>query len=159
MSFSGGYGHPIILAGNRSTAKRGMSPFGDPALYWKSQYENEDEAIAKNEYTPPQLRLEAALCAFLLEIRNTEEDEIRTPEYQIRVAALLNELNQATYFLLHPNLYRITVRDQAGIISSRERRAASVFLSAQDLDGQSEIVKIERIDPFTGEVLGGLYLE
>jgi hypothetical protein len=121
--------------------------------------ENEDEAIAKNQYTPPQLRLEVALCAFLLEIRSTLEDDIRTPEYQIRIAALLNELNQATYFLLHPNLYRITVRDQAGRLSSHERRAASLYLSAQDLDEQSEIVKIERIDPFTGDVLGGLYLE
>jgi hypothetical protein len=136
-----------------------MSPFDDPDLSWISQYENEDEAIAKNPYIPPQLRLEAALCAFLLEIRSTEEDDIRTPEYQIRVTALLNELNQAAYFLLHPNLYRITVRDQAGTISSSERRAASLFLSAQNLNEQSEIVKIERIDPFTGDVLGGLYLE
>jgi hypothetical protein len=136
-----------------------MSPFEDRDLYWKAQYENEVEAIAKNKYTPPQVRVEAALCAFLSEIRDTEEKEIRTPEYQIRVAALLNELNQAAYFLLHPNLYRITVRDQAGILSSSERRSASLVLSAQDLDEQSEIVKIERIDPFSGEVLGGLYLE
>jgi hypothetical protein len=55
--------------------------------------------------------------------------------------------------------YRITVRDQAGTIFSRERRAASLFLSAQGLEEQSEIVKIERIDRSTGEVLGGLYLE
>ena len=99
------------------------------------------------------------MCAFLSEIRDTEEDEIRTPEYQNRVSALLNELTQATYFLLNPNLYRVTVRDPAGRISSRERRAASLFLSAQDLDEQSEIVKIERIDPSSGKVLGGLYLE
>jgi hypothetical protein len=72
---------------------------------------------------------------------------------------LLNELNQATYFLLYPNLYRITVRDQAGTISSHDRRAVSLFESAQNLDEKPEIVKIERIDPLTGEVLGGLYLE
>jgi hypothetical protein len=136
-----------------------MSPFENPHLYFKSQYENEDEAIAKKKYTPPQLRVEAALCAFLSEIRDTEENEIRTPGYRNRVAALLNELTQATYFLLNPNLYRITVRDQAGTISSRERRAASLFLSAQDLDEESEIVKIERIDPSSGKVLGGVYLE
>ena len=97
--------------------------------------------------------------AFLSVIRDIEEEKIRTPEYQTRVATLLNELNQATYFLLNPNLYRITVRDQAGTISSRERRAASLFLSAQDLDEHSDIVKIERIDPSSGKVLGGLYLE
>jgi hypothetical protein len=136
-----------------------MSPFEDADLYWKSQYENEDEAIAKNKYTPPQVRVEAALCAFLLEIRDTKESDIGTPDYQYCVAALLNELTQATYFLLHPNLYRITMRDQAGTISSSERRAASVLLSAQDVDEQSEIIKIERIDPSSGGVLGGLYLE
>jgi hypothetical protein len=99
------------------------------------------------------------LCAFLSVIRDTEEDEIRTPEYQNRVAALLNEVNQATYFLLNPNLYRITVRDQAGTIFWRESRAASLFLSVRNLDEQSEVVKIERIDPSSGAVLGGLYLE
>jgi hypothetical protein len=99
------------------------------------------------------------LCAFLSEIRDTEEGDIRLPEYHGRVVALLNELTQATYFLLNPNLYRITVRDRAGIISSHERRAASLFLSAQDLDEQSQIINIERIDPSSGDVLGGLYLE
>jgi hypothetical protein len=118
--------------------------------------ENKSEAIAKNKYTPAQLRLEAALCAFLSAIRDTGEN---TPEYQNRVAALLNELNQATYFLRYPNLYRITVRDQAGTLSSHDKRAVSLFESAQNLDEESEIVKIERIDPFTGEVLGGFYLE
>lgn len=151
----------VIRSCRQATAaptKRGISPFEDSDLHCKSQYENKDEAIAKNEYTSPQLQVEAALRAFLSVIRDTEEEKIRT-EYQTRVATLLNELNQATYFLLNPNLYRITVQDQAGTISSRERRAASLFLSAQDLDEHSDIVKIERIDPSSRKVLGGLYLE
>ena len=57
------------------------------------------------------------------------------------------------------NLYRITVRDQEGKIFDRETRAASLALSVQDLDQQSQIVKVERIHPSTGEVLGGLYNE
>jgi hypothetical protein len=52
------------------------------------------------------------------------------------------------------NLYRVTVRDQKGKIAARETRAASLVLSVQDLDEKSEIVKVERIHPSTGEVLG-----
>jgi len=57
------------------------------------------------------------------------------------------------------NHYRITVRDQDGKISDREARAASLILSVQDLDERFEVVKIERIHPTTGEVLGGFYNE
>jgi hypothetical protein len=47
----------------------------------------------------------------------------------------------------------ISLRDQEGKISDRETRAASLVLSVKDLDEQSEIVKVERIHPSTGEVL------
>jgi hypothetical protein len=57
------------------------------------------------------------------------------------------------------NLYRITVRDQEGKISDHETKAASLALSVEDLEEQCEIIKIERIHPSTGEVLGGFYNE
>ena len=57
------------------------------------------------------------------------------------------------------NLYRITVRDQDGKVSDRETTAASLFLAVQDQDEQSAVVKVERIHPSTGEVLGGFYNE
>ena len=78
---------------------------------------NEDEAITRNDYTPSQLRVEVALSAFLSamsELKAIEEGDSRIIEYQDRVVASLNELNEATYFLMKPNLYRITVRDQEG---------------------------------------------
>jgi hypothetical protein len=62
-------------------------------------------------------------------------------------------------YLRSLNLYRVTVRDQEGKISARETRATSLVLSVQDLDEQSDIVKVERIHPSTGEVLGGFYNE
>jgi hypothetical protein len=57
------------------------------------------------------------------------------------------------------NLYRITVRDQEGKISDLERRAASMVQSVQDLDEQLEVVKIERLHPHTGKVIGALYID
>jgi hypothetical protein len=124
--------------------------------------ENEDAAMAENEYTPPHLRVELALSAFLSAIsavRDNEENDIRTSQYQDSVAATLDELNKATYHLLNPNLYRITVRDGEGRISSRETRAASLYLAVQGQDMQLEIVKVERLHPITGKVLGGFYNE
>lgn len=118
--------------------------------------------MAKNDYTPSRLRIELALSAFLSaisEAKNIEENEARTSEYQDRVAGTLDELNKATYQLLNPNLYRITVRDRGGRISSRETRAASLYLAVQDQDEQFEVVKVERIHPITGKVLGGFYNE
>jgi hypothetical protein len=118
--------------------------------------------MAENDYTPPRLRVELALAAFLSaisEVRDIEESEIRTSQYQDHVAVTLDELNKATYHLLNPNLYRITVRDREGRISSSETRAASLYLAVQDQDVQCEIVKVERIHPITGKVLGGFYNE
>jgi hypothetical protein len=118
--------------------------------------------MAESDYTPPRLRVELALSAFLSaisEVRDSEESEIRTSQYQDRVAVTLDELNKATYHLLNPNLYRITVRDREGRISSSERRAASLYRAVQDHDLQCEIVKVERIHPITGKVLGGFYNE
>ena len=57
------------------------------------------------------------------------------------------------------NLYRITVRDKDGKLSDRETRAVCLFSAVEDLDGKSEVVKVERIHPSTGEVLGGYYNE
>ena len=122
---------------------------------------NEDEAITKNDYTPSQLRVEVALSAFLnalSELKAIEEGDSRIIEYQDRVVASLNELNEATYFSMKPNLYRITVRDQEGKVFSREIRAASLSL-ALGRDEKREVIKVERIHPITGKVLGGFYNE
>jgi hypothetical protein len=118
--------------------------------------------MAASDYTPPRLRVEMALSAFLSaisEVRDIEESEIRTSQYQDRVAVTLDELNKATYHLLNPNLYRITVRDREGRISSSETRAPSLYLAVQGQDVQNEIVKVERLHPITGKVLGGFYNE
>jgi hypothetical protein len=118
--------------------------------------------MSESNYTPPRLRVEMALCAFLSaisEVREIEESEIRTSQYQDRLAFTLDELNKATYHLLNPNLYRITVRDREGKVSSRETRAASLYLAAQGQDVRFEIIKVERIHPITGKVLGGFYNE
>ena len=123
---------------------------------------NEDEAITKNDYTPSQLRVEVALSAFLSamsELKAIEEGDSRIIEYQDRVVASLNELNEATYFLMNPNLFRITVRDQEGKVFSRERRAASLNLALTGRDEKNEVIKVERIHPITGKVLGGFYNE
>ena len=57
------------------------------------------------------------------------------------------------------NVYRITVRDQDRKIADYETKAASLRLVVEGLDEQSEVVKVERIHPSTGEVLGGYYNE
>ena len=119
------------------------------------------QAITKNEYAISKIRLKVALSAFLnalSELKAIEGDDSRIIEYQDRVVASLNELNEATYFLMKPNLYRITVRDQEGKVFSREIRAASLSLALQG-DEKCEVVKVERIHPITGKVLGGFYNE
>ena len=90
----------------RNTILRGDN-FRRPLLYIcnsillrKTQSRNSRRAaIGPSDLHPwaksPQLQVEAALRAFLSVIRDTEEEKIRTPEYQTRVATLLNELNQA----------------------------------------------------------------
>jgi hypothetical protein len=57
------------------------------------------------------------------------------------------------------NIYRITVRDKKGRVSAREKKAANLRLAAEGLDKLAKIVKVERIHPTTGEVLGGMYHE
>ena len=139
-----------------------MAAVEEPELQLVITFENEDAAMAENDYTPACLRVELALSAFLSaisEVRDIEESEIRTSQYQDHVAVTLDELNKATYHLLNPNLYRITVRDREGRISSSETRAASLYLAVQGQDVQFEVVKVERIHPITGKVLGGFYNE
>jgi len=59
------------------------------------------------------------------------------------------------------NLYRVTVRHKDGTISDRNTKAPSLRLAVHvhGLDEHSEVVKVERIDAFNGEVFGGLYNE
>jgi hypothetical protein len=57
------------------------------------------------------------------------------------------------------NLYRITVRDKNGEMSDRETEAKSLHLAVKRPDELYGLVKIERIHPSTGEVLGGFYNE
>ncbi len=42
-------------------------------------------------------------------------------------------------------------------MSDHETKAASMRLAVQAQDESSQFVKVERIDPSTGEVLGGFY--
>jgi hypothetical protein len=137
-----------------------MTAVEEPELQLLITSENEDAAMAENDYAPARLHVELALSAFLSAIsvvKTIEETEARTSEYQDRVVTTLDELNKATHQLLNPNLYRITVRDREGRTSSRETRAASLYLAVQAQDEQFEIVKVERIHPITGKVLGGFY--
>jgi hypothetical protein len=55
------------------------------------------------------------------------------------------------------NLYRIRVRSQDGTISDHDIKAASVRLALGVSDKRSEILKVERIDLLTGEVLVRFY--
>jgi hypothetical protein len=57
------------------------------------------------------------------------------------------------------NLYRVTVKDRHGNLSDFERSAIKIQMAAQGYNGTSEIIKIERLDRITGEVLGGIYNE
>jgi hypothetical protein len=57
------------------------------------------------------------------------------------------------------NLYRITLRNADGELSTYETGAASMGLALERLGEDFEVVKTERIHPVTGQVLGGFYLE
>jgi hypothetical protein len=57
------------------------------------------------------------------------------------------------------NAYRITVREEDGELTQRETEAASLHMAVERADELYEVVKIERIDRSTGEVLGGFYNE
>jgi hypothetical protein len=57
------------------------------------------------------------------------------------------------------NLYRITVRDQNGKVSHYETSAPSLYLAGRTYTAASEVLKVERINPLTEEVLGGFYNE
>jgi hypothetical protein len=57
------------------------------------------------------------------------------------------------------HLYRITVRDKKGRVSALEKKAANLRLAVEGQDELAKIVKVERIHPVTGEVLGGMYHE
>ena len=107
-----------------------------------------------------------ALQGAMFEIRFIEENEINNSGFRDRLPVLLNELKKAIYHLsniknrascFEMNDYRIRVRDQDGAISDHERKAASLSLAVQGLDKQSEVVKIERIDPLSKEVLTEFY--
>jgi hypothetical protein len=51
------------------------------------------------------------------------------------------------------HLYWITVRGEDGTISAMQATAASLSLAAQVRDERLEILKVQRIDPSTGEEL------
>jgi hypothetical protein len=57
------------------------------------------------------------------------------------------------------NFYRITVRGQDGKISDYRIEAASLHLAEEGQDEHFEVVKAERIDPISGEVLYEFYNE
>jgi hypothetical protein len=57
------------------------------------------------------------------------------------------------------NLYRITLRNADGVISTYETRADSTRLALERLGEDFVVIKTERIDPITGQVLGGFYIE
>jgi hypothetical protein len=55
------------------------------------------------------------------------------------------------------NLYRITVRSQDGTISDQQMNATSVRPALVVSDDHSAVLKVEQIDPVTGEVLASHY--
>jgi hypothetical protein len=67
--------------------------------------------------------------------------------------------NADPWVQLGMNLYRITVRNQDGNISAYETDGESLELVLQGQDEQSDVVKVERIDRETKEVLGGFYIK
>ena len=121
--------------------------------------------IAKEHNVHVELAL-LALQGALSEVRFIEENEINNSGFRDRLPVLLNELNKAVYYLsniknrasfFEMNGYRIRVRDQDGAISDHERKAANLRLAVQSLDAQSEVLKVERIDPLSKEVLNEFY--
>jgi hypothetical protein len=57
------------------------------------------------------------------------------------------------------NQYLLTFRDEHGKIIRYGAKAASMHLAVEENHHPFELVKVERIDPETGVVLGGLYNE
>jgi hypothetical protein len=57
------------------------------------------------------------------------------------------------------NQYLLTFRDEEGKLSQCEARAPSMRLAIEGNQHPFQLVKIERIDPETGAVLGGRYYE
>jgi hypothetical protein len=57
------------------------------------------------------------------------------------------------------NQYRLTFSDEQGILHVDEVRASTMRLALLDNNQPFYLVKIERIDPETGAVLGGRYNE
>ena len=55
------------------------------------------------------------------------------------------------------NLYRITVRSQDGTISEQQMNGTSVRPALVVSDDHSQVLKVERIDPVTREVLVSHY--
>ena len=57
------------------------------------------------------------------------------------------------------NQYLLTFRDERGKIIRYGATAASMRLAVEENHHPFELMKVERIDPETGVVLGGLYNE
>jgi hypothetical protein len=57
------------------------------------------------------------------------------------------------------NLYRLTFRDKDGNISVCDTSAPNMQAAAPAQSDTLNLVKIERLHPSTGEVLGGFYNE
>jgi hypothetical protein len=76
-----------------------MTAVEEPELQLLITSENEDAAMAENDYAPARLRVELALSAFLSAIsvvKTIEETEARTSEYQDRVVTTLDEPKRRT---------------------------------------------------------------
>jgi hypothetical protein len=57
------------------------------------------------------------------------------------------------------NRYRLTFRDDAGKVYECEVTASTMSTAVSENKNPGNLVKVERIDPETGAVLGGLYTE
>lgn len=57
------------------------------------------------------------------------------------------------------NQYRLTFRDKEEKVFECDAEAVTMRLALQENHTKGELLKIERIDPWTGAVLGGLYNE
>jgi hypothetical protein len=57
------------------------------------------------------------------------------------------------------NQYRLTFRNRDGVLSQCGVTAPTIRLAVQGNNDPCDLVKVERIDPVTGAVLGGLYNE
>ena len=57
------------------------------------------------------------------------------------------------------NRYRLTFRASCGTMHLREVTASSLSVAVSGNNDPSDLVKVERIHPKTGAVLGGFYNE